>query len=167
MFRYEVLIKTDPHSENYLYHPRIGHTKSGKQYTFLYKDPLIVEYAGMIKKAVEDRIEGLDVPPPDLVKKIVTCFVFGIPNNRFYKRDLTNFIKAAEDGAFSALEGFDDSQVVASSQLKIGLREDETPFLYFQIRMLTRDDELVVQNLVEMPLHWEGKVDGIFSEVYY
>lgn len=104
-------------SENYLYKPVHRRGRA-----FLYKNTTVKNFQTELKEKIQPQLENIMLPPQDSTNGILSCYNFGIAEN-FWKKDVTNMVKAPEDALFSLLP-FDDSEVIWSSGKKIVSEHD-------------------------------------------
>ena len=102
-------------STNYLYKPTYNPRRKA---SYLRLDESVRDF----KAKIEEKYMGAfaDLPPHENIFGIMTYFCFMVDEKSFKTKDTTNMVKATEDAMFKCLpKGYDDSQVLFSSQKKV------------------------------------------------
>lgn len=122
-------------SENFLYRPGFRN-----RHSFLYLDPKIAEYKGIITSFIKNNYDLSCLP--DKISGVVSEYRFNMNPDTFWNRDVTNAVKAVEDAVFTAFRDFnkeiDDSLVISNTCVKLA---SNNPVIITKYAFLDNQDQ--------------------------
>lgn len=147
----EFYLDKDPPSVNFHYRPKVNFGRGGAKWASLYKDESVAKFQEEIKNLFLFNIKDINLPPVGYISKIITYYIFGVPKDRYWERDLSNFVKIIEDALFGIKDSvfpYDDSHVTSIILKKV---QSEHPFIYVKVGLLMlgeEDDNVVLSSFL-------------------
>jgi hypothetical protein len=157
-------------SENFIYRPAIG-----RGHAYLYLDPDVERYEGYIQSYVSETMAQCYIYPHIVFDNVSMVYIFMLSDERYWESDVTNCIKATEDGIIKGLKPYypqiDDKHTVIATQVKtrVPLRGDEG---FYAIMQVNTGGDIIQRHIetlqsVQRSIH-QLQDEGLnFSQIYW